>query len=55
MSVKVTKIAVDKVTLEGAMFAIRKLQNSLGIDLVDEDGFGHVYFALEKVLEEASK
>jgi hypothetical protein len=55
MSIKSTKIAVDKVTVEGAMHAIRNLQSSLGIDLVDEEGYGYIYFALEKALEEASE
>jgi hypothetical protein len=49
------KVLVDISTVKDALHAIYKLQSSLGIDLSDEDGFGHIYFALEKALEEASE
>jgi hypothetical protein len=43
-------VKIDTQTVKDAMRAIYKLQSSLGIDLVDEDGYGYVYFALEKAL-----
>jgi hypothetical protein len=45
------KVLVDESTVKDAMHAIYKLQSSLGIDLSDEDGYGHIYFALEQALE----
>jgi hypothetical protein len=50
-----SKVLVDVNTVNEAMMAIRKLQNALGIDLVDEDGYGYVYFALEKALAEVDQ
>lgn len=47
------KILVDINIVNEAMYAIRKLQDALGIDLPDEEGFGYVYSALEKALAEA--
>jgi hypothetical protein len=48
-------IYVSKDTVNEAMLAIRRLQNALGIDLTDEDGYGYVYFALEKAIAEADR
>ena len=49
-------IPVSKNTINEAMYAIQKLQRSLGIDLSDEDeGFGYVYFALERALQDAEQ
>ena len=47
------KILVDINVVNEAMYAIRKLQEALGIELPDEEGFGYVYNALEKALIEA--
>ena len=46
-------IKVDTIILTEAMRAISKLQGSLGIDLVDEDGYGQIYFELERLVREA--